>query len=143
MNPAEEKREFGPVIGGHIVSGRGEAAFFTGLDWVVEQCREKLGFTPWPGTLNLKVAPAVGRLILKAAKTGLELVPADPGFCSARVLSARIGKLPVAVIIPAAEVRRHNPDTIEILAPVNLRHTLDKEDDDFIELVLETRAGKQ
>ena len=42
---------------GKIVSGAGKAAFFTRLDWVLEQCTAKLGFAPFPGTLNIEILP--------------------------------------------------------------------------------------
>ncbi|MDP6927209.1 MAG: DUF120 domain-containing protein, partial [Rhodospirillales bacterium] len=40
---------------GQVVSGGRLAAFFTQLDWVMEQCAEKLGFEPFPGTLNVEI----------------------------------------------------------------------------------------
>ena len=43
------------VLTGEIVSGAREAVFFTQLDWVQEQCKTKLGFKPYPGTLNLEI----------------------------------------------------------------------------------------
>ncbi len=126
-----------PKLSGRIVSGQGEAGYFAGLDWVVRQCREKLGFIPWPGTLNLKVAPAAGKFVAAARTTAVELVPPGPEFCSARVLPARIGAWPAAVVMPEEKVRAHNRETIEILAPVNLRRALGKEDGDRIEVILQ------
>ena len=47
------------MIQGIIVSGRGEGAGFTQLDWVRRQFIEQLGIDPHPGTLNLILdAPA-------------------------------------------------------------------------------------
>jgi len=43
------------IITGKIISGIKKGAFFTQLDWVQEQCLEKLGFKPFPGTLNLEI----------------------------------------------------------------------------------------
>ena len=40
---------------GRVVSGARRAAGFTQLDWVQDQCWEKLGFRPFPGTLNVEV----------------------------------------------------------------------------------------
>jgi riboflavin kinase len=42
-------------ISGTIESGAGKGAYFTQVDWVVEQCREKLDLTPYPGTLNVRI----------------------------------------------------------------------------------------
>ena len=46
------------TIIGTIHSGAGKGAFFMQLDWVVRQCELKLGFVPYPGTLNLRVRDA-------------------------------------------------------------------------------------
>jgi len=35
-------------ISGKIVSGVNQGTFFTQLDWIQEQCLEKLGFKPFP-----------------------------------------------------------------------------------------------
>ena len=43
-------------ITGKIVSGAGEGAYFTQIGWVQQQCVEKLGFRPYPGTLNLQIS---------------------------------------------------------------------------------------
>jgi CTP-dependent riboflavin kinase len=44
------------IIAGKVVSGAGEGAYFTRINWVQEQCDERLGFKPYPGTLNLEIS---------------------------------------------------------------------------------------
>ena len=44
------------VLIGKVVGGVKQAAYFTQLDWVQEQCADKLGFRPYPGTLNLEIS---------------------------------------------------------------------------------------
>ena len=41
------------VIEGTVVTGRGEGAAFTQLEWARQQFVERLGIDPFPGTLNL------------------------------------------------------------------------------------------
>ena len=64
------------ILKGRVVSGAKKAAFFTQLDWVLEQCSEKLGFEPFPGTLNIEILP---ESLLDAEsiqeEKGIELVP--------------------------------------------------------------------
>ena len=43
------------ILKGKIISGLQKAAFFVQLDWVQEQCNQKIGFKPFPGTLNVEV----------------------------------------------------------------------------------------
>ena len=42
-------------ITGIVTTGLGKAAYFLGQDFYKDQFREKCGFTPFPGTLNLIV----------------------------------------------------------------------------------------
>jgi CTP-dependent riboflavin kinase len=121
-----------------IVSGRKQGAFFTQLDWVQDQCRRELGFAPYPGTLNLQVAPEslpVLEALLKAP--GRVLVPPDPAFCSGRVFAVEIEALPAAIVFPATAVRSHAKDIIEVLAPVKLRDVLRLKDGDSVTLAVE------
>ena len=88
------------------------------LPWVLEQCRQKLGFTPYPGTLNLQVIEAD-----MAAWEGLKrdrgiiLQPPD-GFCEASCYPADVEGLPAAVLLP--RVAGYPVDKLEIVAPLQL-----------------------
>jgi CTP-dependent riboflavin kinase len=70
-------------ITGKIISGAKQGAFFTQLEWVQEQCLEKLGFAPWPGTLNLEIQlDQVSVIEDMRLKNGIELLSPDSNFCS-------------------------------------------------------------
>jgi HAD superfamily hydrolase (TIGR01509 family) len=113
------------VIAGRVVSGIGKAAAFTQLEWVRGQCRKKLGFEPYPGTLNLEVAEGdVGALEGLWQQGCLELTPPTEGFCTAKVLPARAGYVQSAVLLPEEGVRVHGERIIEVLAPVRLKDAL-------------------
>ncbi|MEE2760926.1 MAG: DUF120 domain-containing protein [Pseudomonadota bacterium] len=116
---------------GKVVTGARQAAAFTQLDWVREQCAEKLGFQPFPGTLNLKIVAEDFALLaeLKGTK-GPELQPTDPNFCVATVLPIQIESHQGAVVIPAQEVDIHRGNILEIISAVNLRRTLVLKDGD-------------
>jgi 2-phosphoglycolate phosphatase len=123
------------VITGQIVSGVGKAAAFTQLEWVREQCREKLGFEPYPGTLNLEVTEGdVAVLENLWQKACLELVPPTEGFCTGKVMPSRIGDIPGAILLPEASVRVHGERIIEVLAPVMLKDVLDLKEGDVLSL---------
>ena len=118
---------------GKVVSGAGRAAFFTQLEWVREQCAAKLGFAPYPGTLNVELSPESLinlRTLEKAAKT--EFVPPDPDSCVARLLSVSLSSVGGALIFPAEGVRIHGKSIVEILAPVRLKEALGIEDGDLV-----------
>ncbi len=120
-------------ITGRIKSGTGKATFFTQLDWVQRQCGEKLGFKPYPGTLNLEVAKdSHSSLRRLREEDGVELIPPDPDYCRARAIGIRLGDIAGALIIPAGEVNVHGENIVEILAPVHIKETLGLYDGDLL-----------
>ena len=125
------------TVTGIIARGEGKGAFFTQLDWVQDQCREKLGFIPFPGTLNLaieeKKVPLISAL---CQKYGPRLDPPDANFCIAHVYPASIMGVTGAIVAPADDVRVHAANIIELIAPASLKDALDVDDGDEIMLVI-------
>lgn len=125
------------VLTGKIVRGSQRAAFFTQLDWVQSQCEEKLGFKPYPGTLNLEIAESDLSIVETLQKEkGIELVPPDPKFCAAKVWGLTVGSFCGAIVIPAEDVRVHQRRIIEVIAPVRLKDALNVHDGDSVKLVI-------
>ena len=120
-----------------VVSGAKKAAFFTQLDWVLEQCSEKLGFKPFPGTLNIEILPeSLPNVESIQEEKGIELVPADSAFCTAQVLPVLIEEIDAAIIIPAEKVRVHGKNIIEAIAPMSLKDALNIDDGDTVTLII-------
>lgn len=128
----------GTAITGKIVSGVKQGAFFTQLDWVQEQCLEKLGFEPYPGTLNLEIAEenlsSIDELL---QKKGIDLIPPNSNFCSGRVIAVSVGGKSAAIVVPADEVRLHGKNVIEIISHLKLKDALNVDDGDHVTLKLE------
>jgi len=129
------------TLKGKVVSGAKKAAFFTQLDWVLEQCLEKLGFKPFPGTLNVEILPeSLLDLASIQGKKGIELIPPDPddpidsAFCTAQVLPVSIEAANAAIIIPEKKVRIHGKNIIEVIAPVSLKDAINIDDGDTVTL---------
>ena len=126
-------------ITGKIVSGVKQGAFFTQLDWVQEQCLEKLGFKPFPGTLNLEIAienmAIIGAL---QAQEGIELVPPDSNFCSGLVFPITVEGISGAIVAPAADVRVHAKNIIEVISRLGLKDALGVEDGDWVTLTIDS-----
>ena len=120
-----------------IVSGVKQGAFFTQLDWVQEQCLQKLGFKPFPGTLNLEIAHENMRIIeALQAQEGIELVPPDSNFCAGFVFPISIEGISGAMVAPAANVRVHAKNIIEIISHLGLKNALGVEDGDWVTLTI-------
>jgi CTP-dependent riboflavin kinase len=128
------------VIKGTVFSGLGQGAFFTQLDWVKEQCLEKLGFTPFPGTLNIRVSRECLELVRQIrVETKVDVVPPTPDFCPANAIPVTIGDIKAAIVVPHAEEfteKVHSADTIEVIAPVEIKKALGIKDGDEVVLML-------
>lgn len=124
-------------ITGKIVSGSGQGAFFTQIDWVQLQCFEKLGFKPYPGTLNLEIGPDDLPLIASLEqKKGIALISPDPKFCNAKAFAVRLKKMSAAIIMPEEKVRIHADNIIEIIAALNIKETLNVKDGVLLSIVV-------
>jgi len=118
---------------GKVFSGTGEGARFIKLPWVKKQIVEKLGFTPYPGTLNVKLTKGSFAIkdFLKTAKA-IEISPVK-GFCRGRCFSAYLmDNLKCVIVIP--EVENYPEDVIEVIAPINLREKFRLKNGDAVEV---------
>ena len=126
-------------ITGKIVSGIKQGAFFMQLDWVQEQCLQKLGFKPYAGTLNLEIVKENMAIIeTLQAQEGIELVPPDSNFCSGFVFPITIEGITGALVAPAPDIRVHAKNIIEIISPIGLKDALAVEDGDWVTLMIES-----
>jgi riboflavin kinase len=120
-------------VKGKVFSGKGEGAEFLKLRWVRKQIKEKLGFTPHLGTLNIKLSAeySTTKDLLKRMK-GMTIMPTN-GFCRGKCFRAYImDGVECAIVIP--EVEDYPEDLMEIVAPVNLREKLELKDGDTIKV---------
>jgi CTP-dependent riboflavin kinase len=125
------------VLNGKVVSGVRKAAYFTQLDWVQEQCMEKLGFRPYPGTLNMKISEESLPIIEALQKEQwIELIPPDTEFCAARARLLSVGSVSGAIIIPAEDVRVHRKNIVEVISPLRLKDALKVKDGDSLTLIV-------
>jgi len=121
------------MISGKILGGLKQGAFFTSLDWVRKQCVAKLGFEPWPGTLNVEISEEQAAIIDRLMyKKGADLLPPDDSFCSGKVYPVTVAGMPAAIVRPAEDVRSHGQNVVEIIAPQKLKEALDVADGDWI-----------
>ena len=117
---------------GSVFTGLGEGAYYIGKEHYRKQFIEKLGFDPYPGTLNLKLSSDYD---LKT-RTELEAYPAvevqgfkneDRTFGLVKCYPAMIGNKVKGALILA--LRSHyDASVVEIIAPVCLRKHLNLKD---------------
>ena len=120
------------LLEGEVFSGKGESTEFIKLPWVRKQIKEKLGFTPYLGTLNIRLTErsVILKNLLKNAQ-GIEITPAE-GFHRGVCFKAYLMGLECAVVIP--EVQDYPENTLEVVAPTKLREHLKLKDGSIIEI---------
>lgn len=119
---------------GKVFSSRGEGKKFLELPWVKKQIEQKLGFTPYAGTLNLRLsAESIEHKELLKKACPIEIVPAE-GYYSGKLFKAFIGKLECAIVVP--EVPGYPKEILEIIAAVNLREMLQLKDQEEVTIAV-------
>lgn len=129
------------TLTGRVISGAGQGAQFTQVDWARAQCIDKLGIDPFPGTLNLVVESSdAGVWQVWKTAPGVEIAPPNGEWCRARAYPVRVAdRVNGAIILP--QVDEYAPAQIEIIADVSLRETLQLRDGDALTLELKTDAA--
>lgn len=126
------------TLKGKVFSGKREGQKFTELEWAKKQFEGKLGFSPYPGTLNVRLNEA--SLVLKkdlSNTKAVEILPGE-GFSSARCYEATLAHhVKCALVLP--QIINYPEDIIELIAPVNLRARLKLKDEDMIEVRIKLR----
>ncbi|MCE8423003.1 MAG: DUF120 domain-containing protein [Candidatus Methanoperedens sp.] len=122
------------ILRGRVITGLGEGQYYISLEGYRAQFREKLGFDPYPGTLNLRLdMPSIElRKKIGANIRITGFTDNNRTFGSGSCFYVRIKDQKGAVIIPE---RTHYPeDIIEVIAPVNLRDHLNVKDGSILDV---------
>lgn len=131
---AKRRREV--AIEGEVVTGIGEGKYYTSQEKYRSQFKEKLGFEPFPGTLNLKISEeSLLASSLLAVEDGIMIDGFEAGertFGRVKCFMAKIGNVRAAVVFPE---RSHHPsNVIEMISPVDLRRKLKLRDGDVVKV---------
>jgi len=145
---ADYRRLFEPdatlQLAGTVTSGMGEGRHYITLDGYMAQFRTRLGYEPFPGTLNVELDEESVRR--RGEFGGVDAVPIDAweddertfgaATCYAVTLVADGGDGPAYddahVIIP--DRTHHDESQLEVIAPDRLRDELDLEDEETVTL---------
>jgi riboflavin kinase len=120
------------VLRGRVFTGLGEGAYYVRLEGYYKQFRKKLGYAPFPGTLNIQLHTDadVNEFQLLKATIGIEINGFTNGnrtFGPVACYSATVNNQQKAAIL-LIERTHHHPNVVEIIAPVNLREKLNISD---------------
>ncbi|GGJ12208.1 riboflavin kinase [Halobellus salinus] len=129
---------------GTITSGMGEGRHYISLSGYVEQFRDRLGYEPFPGTLNVDLDDESVRA--RSAVSSLPGVQIDgweddertfgPATCYAATV-ADDGEIAEEAHIIVPERTHHDETQLEIIAPVKLRDELGLDDGTVVSVRVE------
>ena len=126
-------------LSGLVTSGMGEGRHYISLPGYMEQFIDRLGYEPFPGTLNVELDEE--SIEARARMDALDPVRIDgwedddrtygPAFCWPATAEAGKHEYEQAHVI-APERTHHGADQLEVIAPEKLRDTLGLEDDEEV-----------
>ena len=134
--------ETGPQIEleGTVTSGMGEGRHYISLPGYQRQFEDRLGYDPFPGTLNVDLRDDSVRR--RRAVDSLEPIPIDgwedddrtygPAVCHPAAIETTDGDTVDGIHTIAPERTHHDDDQLELIAPEKLRDVLDLSDDDHV-----------
>ena len=126
---------------GIIFSDLGQASSFMALEWVQELLLQRLGYHPFPATLNVRPKGAEDAETWRRARSEYvwtQLTPASVSHCGAKLYRVEVrasehsAKVGGAVLLP--EISDYPRDKIEIVAPMRLKDHFDLRDGDQVTL---------
>lgn len=121
-------------IKGIIIEGLGEGGFYISLTGYKKQFKEKLGFEPFPGTLNIKLDKE--EIEKRYQLRELEPVVIEGWRDEKRsygdlfAYKCKLDGIDGAIVIPVRT--HHGLDILELIAPFNVKQKLKKENGDEI-----------
>ncbi|MHA2174550.1 MAG: DUF120 domain-containing protein [Candidatus Hodarchaeales archaeon] len=131
------------ILRGKVITGMAEGAFYMGKQAYREQFSMMLGYTPFPGTLNLQILDDqtlsnFERLSRLPAKfiSGFKEDDRVYGkvFIWPATLLIRDKSIPSAIVRPD---RTHHSNQIELIAEKNIKNTYGVQDGDELEVIIQ------
>ena len=120
------------VLDGIVIKGVGEGVFFMSLEPYLVTMKEKLGFVPFKGTLNLKVEKQQAKnFISKLSPINIDgFTKGIKKFGEVKCYPCKLKQFKCAIIMP--QYTRYDLGTIEVISEKELRKTLNLKDGDKI-----------
>ncbi|WP_101295299.1 DUF120 domain-containing protein [Halegenticoccus soli] len=132
------------TLTGTVTGGMGEGRHYISLPGYMDQFRERLGYEPFPGTLNVNLSEESVRA--RSGMASLDAIPIDgwedeertfgPATCYAATVEHDGDSYGTAhIIVP--ERTHHDESQLELISPVKLRDELGLDDGDAITVRVE------
>ncbi len=126
------------ILKGSVVSGVGEGRYYMSIPHYQAMFTELCGFTPYPGTLNVKLNPQSMQIRNRMEAMEWTIVPGFKDehrqFGDARCLKCTISGIPCAIVTPGRT--HHPPEITEIISGARLREELKLTDSSEVEIII-------
>ena len=129
---------------GHIITGMGEGAYYMSLKGYKQQFKEKLGYEPYPGTLNIKLNSSsyveAKKEMLKYPSITIEgFSDQSRTFGWVKCYPAYINdSVNINSSILILERTHYDDSIIEIIAPFSIKEQFSLKNGDYIKLKVNT-----
>lgn len=123
-------------INGTVTSGFGKAAYFLNQDFYKTQFKNKCGFIPYPGTLNLTIPKENMTKINNIKDNCNNVIKSDKSFGGVKYIKAKIeNSVTGAIVFP--DKTTHEENYLEFIAKDNLRKKLNLKDGTKVSLEID------
>ncbi len=130
------------VLKGNLIKGLGEGSYYMKKQSYKKQFQNLLNYTPWPGTLNIKLKSSVTKKISNLKPIIIK------GFKEKNRSFGKIKCYPCSILNIKKDIKTHlivpertshSNDIIEIIAPVYLKKHLNIKEGDGIIIQLDEK----
>ncbi len=124
---------------GTLFTGIGKGAYYVGHPGYKRRIREKLGYVPYPGTLNLRLSTQsdIGHRKKLREKNGARIEPFEHGgerFSGLNCFDGEMNGVRVNLLI--VEITHYDDSVLELISPVYLRGELGFRDGDRVAVTI-------
>lgn len=133
------------TLRGRVTGGMGEGSHYISLSGYMEQFEDRLGYSPFIGTLNIDLEDESVRA--RAGLSAFEPIIIEgwesenrtygPAFCYPATIETADGEQYDSVHVIAPERTHHDEDQLEVIAPDRLRDVLNLDDGDELTVRVE------
>lgn len=126
---------------GFVISGTKKGGYFISQKYYSEQFKEKLGFKPYPGTLNIQLQEENLEQIAKIPTEEIGIIEGKERFGAVKYIKASLNDaVNGALVFPVKT--EHPQDILEFIASENLREKLNLQDGELVSLDIKVIKSK-
>ena len=122
-------------IKGTVTSGQGKGAYFMSLPVYKTQFEKQLNFSPFPGTLNIKISEEEIDAIHSIGEDKLEIIEGKDNFGDVLLVHATLNnEVDGAIVFPKKTTNKEN--ILEFITSKKLKDTMGIKDGDSVKITL-------